>query len=204
MRKPLPFLILRFAAFFLFCLLASLPARSQAAGNKGKDIWIAYAGQADNVNSRMSVYLMAETNAPAQVTLGGTPVPGSPFPLKAGETTIVPIDPAAAHVFVAGQVENKGIHVTASEPLVVYAHIHYGARNRSSASLVLPTPALGQDYYTFNYTQPLSGLPAGEKAFSQLTVVAAEDQTQVEITPAAAPFPAALFRSKPGKPPSST
>ncbi|MGV3639010.1 MAG: PKD domain-containing protein, partial [Adhaeribacter sp.] len=174
------------ALSFLFSFCLPLPALSQAASHKGKDFWIAYAGQADNANSRMSLYLTAETNATAAVTIGGSPVPGSPFALKARQTTIVDIDPAAAHVFAAGQVENKGIHVTAGEPLVVYAHLHFGARNRSSASLVLPTEALGQDYYSLNYTQPISGLPAGEKAFSQLTVVAAEDQTQVQITPAAA------------------
>ncbi|MGV3505418.1 MAG: PKD domain-containing protein [Adhaeribacter sp.] len=186
MSKPLPRFHFLFAVSFLFCFFSSLPAQSQLASHKGRDFWLAYAGQADNANSRMSLYLTAETDATATVRIGGKPVPGSPFALKARETTVVPIDPAAAHVFAAGQVENKGIHVTASEPLVVYAHLHYGARNRSSASLVLPTQALGQDYYSLNYTQPLSGLPAGEKAYSQLTVVAAEDQTQVQITPAAA------------------
>jgi gliding motility-associated-like protein len=184
MIKPLPYFTSRFTLLLLFSLFLSFSAGAQTATNKGMDFWLAYAGQADNVNSRMDLYVTAEVNTSAAVTIGGVAVAGSPFALKAGETTVVPVDPGAAHVFSSGQAENKGIHVTAAAPIVVYAHIHFGARARSSATLVLPAPALGQDYYSFNYSQP-TNLPATENIASELTVVATENNTVVQITPAA-------------------
>ncbi len=52
-----------------------------------------------------------------------------------------------------GQIEGigtkRGIHITSTKPVVVYAHILNAAR--SGSSLVIPTNTLGKQYYVASY-----------------------------------------------------
>jgi hypothetical protein len=69
--------------------------------------------------------------------------------------------------------ENKGIHVTASQPVSVYG-VYYQAQT-SGAFTGYPTPLLGTSYCIMAY-QP-SGL------YSEFAIVATADNTTVSITP---------------------
>ena len=75
-----------------------------------------------------------------------------------------------------------GIHVTSDVPIVLYSHISRSAR--SAATMILPTKALGNDYYAMAYNQMPSG--NGEYRVSEFTVVGVEDDTDIEITPSVA------------------
>ncbi len=46
---------------------------------------------------------------------------------------------------------DKGIHITAIKPVVVYSFIYVSAI--SGATVCLPTNTLGKEYYSVNYTR---------------------------------------------------
>lgn len=87
--------------------------------------------------------------------------------------------PSAAFLKLQG-IFQKGIHITAAKPVAVYAHIF--AQNSSGATLLLPVNTLGRDYYTINYKQQSNE----DASYSEFMVIATEDNTTVNITPAAA------------------
>ncbi|MFP5039992.1 PKD domain-containing protein [Parasediminibacterium sp. JCM 36343] len=74
---------------------------------------------------------------------------------------------------------NRGIHIYSDKDIVAYAHIYNSSI--SGATLLLPTAVLGKEYYSINYTQSCNDINANSFCF----VVATEDNTTVEITPAA-------------------
>ncbi|MDB5262668.1 MAG: hypothetical protein JWQ14_1949 [Adhaeribacter sp.] len=182
MQKRLPdnfkFFIL-IGAFLSFTLFASTPVHAQNSSNKGKDFWVAYTGHIDNLLSRMFLYLTSDVATTATITIGG----GAPQTVNvaANAVTVVPIDGNQAYVGSSEVVERKGIHVAAQSPIVVYAHIFRSAR--SAATIVLPTATMGREYYTLNFNQSLP-LVNDPNRYSEFTVIATEDNTTVQITPA--------------------
>lgn len=77
-----------------------------------------------------------------------------------------------------GLFRKKGIHITATAPILAYAHI-YGNVS-SGATMLLPVNAWGNNYTTINSNQNNA-----DNAFSWVFVVANHDNTTVEITPSA-------------------
>ncbi|MGV3539187.1 MAG: PKD domain-containing protein [Rufibacter sp.] len=175
--------------FFFFCLLSTW-AQAQSTSNKGRDFWIGYMAHIENENpnptqgvSQMNLYITSDVNTTATVTVGNNP--STTHTITANSVTVVPISPATAYVGSSEVIENKAIHVTSAQPVVIYSHIYH--LNKSGATLVLPTNTLGRAYYAAAYTQ-LQVNPDPERAASQLMVVAMEDNTLVEITPTATTF----------------
>ncbi|MDF2159308.1 PKD domain-containing protein [Algoriphagus sp. CAU 1675] len=77
-------------------------------------------------------------------------------------------------------VEEKGVKISASGDIAVYAYNLRGAS--SDATLVLPIEVLGKDYLvTSHYNEP----SVGDNLESTLLIVAVEDDTQIEIIPKA-------------------
>lgn len=76
--------------------------------------------------------------------------------------------------------EDKGIHITSDKPMVAYAHIYNS--NVSGATILFPTPTLGKEYYSINYTNV-----SNENNSNGWFYVVATDTgtTTVEITPSA-------------------
>lgn len=154
---------------------------AQDLSNRGKDFWVAYAGHIDGTKSRMALYITSDQNASGQVAINGNTIP---FSVTANQVTTVQLtstsNPSNALAY-NGQVEGigvqKGIHITADQPVAVYAHILNAAR--SGATLVLPTNVLGKEYYVASY----KSATAGSDKRSQFEVVATMDNTTVQITP---------------------
>lgn len=175
---------------FLLALLSCIGSKAQDFSNKGKDFWLAYPGHIDGNTSRMALYISATVNTSGVVELpGGATIP---FSVIANQATVVQIFPSTYNVInpqSEGVSIGKGIHVTALQPIVVYAHILNSAR--SGSTLVLPTNTLGRDYVATSFkssvnSQPPGGVMNGSPAGSQFTVVAVENNTTVEITPTVA------------------
>lgn len=168
-----------FCFLLLIVVLASETAIAQNTSNKGRDFWLGYGnhvrGYANNTQ-KMAVYVTSDVS-----TTGNIEIPGigykSSFTVTANSISTV-IIPQSAYLKGEG-LYNLGIHLTAARPVVVYAHIY--DQNVSGATLVLPTPALGKEYYSINYTQ----ISNQGNSFSYFFVVGVEDSTQVEITPSA-------------------
>ncbi|WP_353138205.1 PKD domain-containing protein [Pseudopedobacter sp.] len=134
----------------------------------------------------MSVFITAKSNSSGVVSCGTFT---ERFSVSAD--TVIEVTIPRDQAYLENEIPyepNKGINikVDAGQPKVVaYAHIFAGAR--STATLVLPTEALGQKYYAISYTQNLVTQKIGDKdimnVYSQFNIVAIEDDTRVLITP---------------------
>src|ERR1044071_5200712 len=114
-----------------------------------------------------------------------------PFTITANQVTKLFIGPGAGgnapNTFVHNAQSdainpNAGIHVTSKGNIVVYAHIIRSAR--SGATLVLPTTVLGKEYIIPSY-QNMSTQTGQPFGYGQITIVAVEPNTTVEIVPKA-------------------
>ncbi len=155
-------------------------AIAQNTSNKGTDFWVAYSGHIDAKVSRMTLFLSSDVTTTYKVEgLGQTIASGT---ITANTITPVFIDPNVVDLHIASSdvVEtNKGIHITSGSPISVYAVISNSAR--TGGSLILPTKSLGREYYAFSYQN--TGGAQGGNAKSEFTIVAVEDDTEIEITP---------------------
>ncbi len=74
---------------------------------------------------------------------------------------------------------NKSIHIISNNPISVY--IANYLKQSSDASIVFPTNALGNEYIIMTYT----ALPGYSNLVSEFSIVATNNNTQIEITPTA-------------------
>lgn len=166
-----------FGRVILFLILIFLPTivLSQDFSNRGTDFWVGYMGHIDGTGSKFKLYITSDvsTSGTISVPLQGWSVAFSVVP---NIITIVQVPSATAYIGCSDCLEQRGIHVVANDPVAAYAHIYASAR--SDATLMLPTTALGKEYYAMCFTQA-----AGYK--SEFLVVAIEDSTLVQITPKA-------------------
>ncbi|MEO6851797.1 MAG: hypothetical protein ABI203_06675, partial [Mucilaginibacter sp.] len=171
--------------------LSVLPAHSQGnTTNFGTEFWTAYmdhiAGTASgtsNIGSQMGLYITSNVSTTGNVTIADGSF-SQAFSVAANQVSVVTI-PASAFLGDNMGTFLKGIHITAAKPVAIYAHIF--ASSVSGATLLLPVNAMGKDYYSINYTQLSNSLrPGGENkpSYSTFMVVATEDNSTVEITPA--------------------
>ncbi|MBI5372269.1 MAG: PKD domain-containing protein [Sphingobacteriales bacterium] len=162
----------------LLLVTASWQLSAQDYSNKGKDFWVIYTGHIDGTNSRMALYITSEFNASGTLSVGGSSLP---FTVTANQITTLrltnastPNNSLAYNGQVTGIGTNRGIHIVADTPIVVYAHILNAAR--SGSSLVLPTKVLGREYFVSTYASA-----PGANSKPEFAIVATEDNTQVEI-----------------------
>ena len=169
--------------YFAFCflILPSINVNGQGTSNRGKDFWLGYGNHVRDWRvspnqgpQQMKLYITAEASTTGKVEIPGIGV-STNFTVTANNITEVLIDDRAK--LAREGKYNTGIHVTSEKSVVVYAHIF--ASNVSGATLVLPTPSLGKEYYSINYTQNSNE----EDSYSYFFVVATEDNTEVQITP---------------------
>jgi len=172
---------MRWFILFLLFLSAGIRLSAQDFSNRGKDFWIGYGNHfrmLDDNAQRMSLYITS-----AESTTGTIEIPGinftTNFSVTANSITEVAVPNSAA--LLDEGLYDLGIHVTAQKNVVVYSHIYDQAV--SGATVCLPTPTLGLDYISVNYTQRSN---SEQYAYSWFFVLATEDNTTVEIIPAAA------------------
>ncbi|WP_295652989.1 PKD domain-containing protein [uncultured Mucilaginibacter sp.] len=169
--------ILCIAVLCLFCLKAFPQSNTT---NKGTEFWTAFMQNIRGIDNdgpcEMDLYITSDVNTTGSVTF----VDGSPtqnFTVTANQITILTM-PQSCFLTKAGQFA-EGIHIIALLPIVVFAHIH--ATTVSGATLLLPVPTLGKDYFSINYTQQSNEQPA----YSEFVIVATQDSTVVNVTPTA-------------------
>lgn len=148
---------------------------SQDFTNRGKDFWVSHVGHINGSGSSFILYISATVNTTGTVSV---PLQGwtLPFTVAANSFVTVSVPSSVGYVGCSDCLEQRGIHVVSDNDIAVYAQIYASAR--ADASLILPTPVLGKEYYAMCMTQY-----GGE--FSEFLVAAVEDSTQVEIIPAA-------------------
>ena len=162
-------------------IFTCLSAVAQDFSNRGREFWLAYCYHVGMINPggppTMTLYLTSDQSTTYSIEIYGGAV------LQTGSITagqvITAIVPPTYFINDEGTFTKKSIHITSARPIVVYSYI---TRSQASgATLCLPTQVLGKEYYSMNFTQ-VSNEPNSN---SYITVVAVEDNTTVEITPAA-------------------
>ncbi|MEO5563118.1 MAG: PKD domain-containing protein, partial [Chitinophagaceae bacterium] len=154
---------------------------AQDFSNRGKEFWLAYSFHVGMVNQggnpAMTLYITSDVTTTYTVEIFGatTITTGT---INAGQVATVNI-PTAYFIKSEGLFNNKAIRVTAEKPVVVYSYITRSAA--SGATLCLPTTVLGREYISMNYTQ----VSNEDSSHSFITIVAIEDNTNVQITPSA-------------------
>lgn len=167
----------------VFLTFWGITTLAQDFSNKGNEFWIPYSYHVGMVPYSasnpvvMTLYLTSDITTTYDIEIyGGASLQSGT--INAGQvlTCIVPV---TAFIDNEGIFKNKTVHVTAKNPIVVYSYITQNAV--SGATLCLPTNVLGREYVSINYTQ-VSNSPNSNSYF---TIIAVEDNTQVEITPTA-------------------
>lgn len=170
---------------FLSALAIILHLQAQDISNRGKDFWVAYGNHirfttGSPINGQeLVLYLTSTQTANYKIEIPGTGWVSTGVVPANTVVTSVPIPKTGvndARLTAEGKF-NRGIHITSDQPIVAYAHI-YNA-NVSGAGILFPTPTLGREYYSINFTQ-VSNEPG---SYSWFYAVATEDSTRIQITP---------------------
>lgn len=170
-----------FTLTVLLLLSFSFFAKSQNVSNEGIDFWAVFPTHVPSGNevANLNVFITSKYDTEVTVTCGNmTPIIAA---IPANTSVEIPIDRAASYVDVTdAKLINRGIHilVTPGKPKVsAYAHIYAG--NRSAASLILPFVALGQKYFSVNFTQSIDN--SNNPGQNYLAIVAVSDNTQLKL-----------------------
>ncbi len=169
----LSFLFIAYLFFWTFTL--------QGQSSEGESFWFSFMEHRDiGVNNKV-VMITSETN-----TSGVIEIPfynwSVNFTVQPNQATLVQV-PSFTENLGSAQISDKGIHLVSNDPVSVYIHQYYSAR--SEATLVLPEPALGSEYYVMSY----EGVSINGKSYrSEFLVVATADETTIEITPTTDPL----------------
>ena len=172
--------------FFILFILGNASLIAQSFSNKGTDFWVTYPAHIDGTASIMGIYITATTNATGSITVNGKVVP---FTVSANTVTEKFIGSSAAadasnsYVYLAnnGITTGAAIHVVSNDnPVVVYAHIIHSAH--SGATLLLPSNVWGKQYIVPSYSSIGNAVGSG---YGTISIVAANANTSVQITPAA-------------------
>lgn len=169
---PLFFAFLCTGTLALFGINQSSGLRAQSS--EGTDFWFTFLQHRDPDNNMVALISAREA------TSGTISIPGTGWSqaisVGANQVLQVPL-PRAAETLGSERVSASAVHLVSTEPVSAYIHQYF--RNRSEASLVLPTPVLGTEYYVMAYT----GRPDNSVNYpSTFAIVATEDQTQVNIS----------------------
>lgn len=178
----------------LFCSVSLLHA--QEFSNKGKEFWIAYPAHIDGTQSVMGLYITSDINTTGTVKVGATTTLN--FTVTANQVTRVflgnstGVDASNNDVYLNmadGTKSNAAIKINSNDPIVVYSHIIRSAR--SGASLIIPTQVLGNEYIAPSFrsvtvSQPGPGTGGAQGGIGQISVIATQANTTIEITPTAA------------------
>lgn len=178
----------------LFQFVATV-AYAQNLSNKGKDFWVGYGhhqfmemGQSNS--QEMILYLSAEQPATVTVSITGTSwtrtynipantVIASDLIPKSGaiDARLYSLPPSFGGTGGEGIFTGKSIHIQSNVPIVAYAHI-YGSAS-SGATMLMPEETWGYSYISVNSMQNYA-----DDCFSWMFVIANQNNTVVEITPA--------------------
>jgi gliding motility-associated-like protein len=145
-----------------------------AQNSEGQDFWFTFLEHRDPGNNKVAL-ISARRGTSGTISIPGT---GWSQNFTVGANNVAQITlPTEAETKGSERVTGTAVHVAANGIISLYIHQYF--RNRSEASLVLPTPALGTEYYVMAY----SGRPDAQVNYpSSFAIVATEDATMVSIS----------------------
>ncbi len=147
----------------------------------GRDCWLAVPSNDWGVNSGkyIDLYITSTASTIAYVEAGGVTTKVSVTAYNTSTFTV----PVSLEMESSGIAENKGIHIYSNDADLEVYFLSYD-NNSSDGTYIIPTIGWGEDYVVASYGSLFEG--GGTYAYdapSELTVVASEDNTVIEITP---------------------
>ena len=170
-----------FFTVLMLCLSAKNLIYAQSVSNEGQEFWSVFPTHIPNMPTQLaniSIFITGKQASTGTVSVGSY---SQRFTVVANTVTEIQVPRNTAYINETESnrvLTNRAIHIVvdAGQPnVVVYAHIFAGLR--SAASLILPVKALGQKYYSMNYTQ--NSISNAGKNF--IAIVASEANTKVFI-----------------------
>ena len=153
--------------------------------NSGTDFWLMFPQNYADGNQRQKLFITSRVATSGTVTIPGLNF-NQNYTVAANSVTTVELGNIQSNLVDA--VENRGIHVTALQPVVVY-----GMNQRaftSDAYMGLPVPTLGLDHLVVTYSnldfEPSSGF--GIVATQNGTIVTITPSTVAGSRPAGVPY----------------
>jgi len=171
---------------FLIALLCLATNANAQLSTIGKEFWVGFMENnriLPNAPDQAVIVISANEDATGVIEYLGRTIP---FSINQGQqfTHTVPSTVLDLLHRTSGTIENKGIYISSSGKVAVYA---FNERLRSAdGTVVLPLGALGKDYLITSHFEVLTanvGYNANVDNESTLLVVATEDNTEIEITP---------------------
>ena len=160
---------------FLFTHFSSKSIAQGTIPSIGVDFWYGYMHNSGSSNQELRLFISSQvaTSGTVEIPLQGW---SSNFTVAPNLTTTVIIPNNIGETTGSDLIESKGIHVTTADSVSLFA-INF-ATYSADASKILPKQSLGVEYIVTAY----QGL--GTQSRSEFLIVATEDNTQIEITPA--------------------
>ena len=175
MQKP--FFIL---ALFLLTFLAESQAKDPCHySTEGTDFWFALMQNRQTGQEHyMEITVSSRNGANFTVTYGPGETFIDTFTVGANSSQTVTIDYTILEPSGSEIIENKGIHLTATDSVNVYA-LNYRTQS-SDVAVIYPTESLGKEYFAMCYTpNPTNTVESN----SEFLIVATENQTTINISP---------------------
>ena len=158
--------------FVAFCIATTAPVSAQVVASEGVDFWVAFMENADTTQGNQSLSVFATPLRPCTLTVSNPNTGWSQTTaITPGSVNRVYVPLRQAYTVNSGLVESKGIHVSSTDTISLYA-ITRGYPNQDYTN-VLPTSMLMDDYMVQTYPQ--------DRFSTEFAIVAAEDSTTVDI-----------------------
>ena len=155
------------AIMLLMLCLALMSANAQIT-TKGKDFWFGFMENYNEDNLTLKVFISSENNASGIISIPQNNWTQN-FTVTANQSTIIAIPNNVGHSKGAGA-QKTAIHVTTDNEVNVFA-MNY-RKESSDGTLVLPTNALGSNYYVMSYTPMIN---------SEFLIIGVEANTKLDI-----------------------
>ena len=168
-----------FYLLLVWLAVVKVGAFAQNISNEGTDFWTVFPTHdpSQNALANMNINVTSKEDSEVTVSCGSWKSLPTAIPANTIVKFSIPRNDSYIDASSSNQpLNNRGIRilVTTGKPkVVVYGHIY--ERNRSAATLILPFDALGQEYFSMNYTQDIGD--GTSKNF--LALVAVEDNTKL-------------------------
>ncbi len=162
------------AALASLTLLPLTAAQAEPLNNAGREFWLGFPTNYGGA-TQLTLYITGSTATNGTVTIPGESFSQS-FSVTPGAVTAVKL-PSGAQMHTPDGIEEKGIHVSAEAPVIVYGLSDYSFT--TDAYTALPTSVVGTSYTVLAFGAGLGGN-------SEFSVVATQNDTEVTITPSVA------------------
>ena len=167
-----------------WCLLTFMPFGTEAKdpchySTEGTDFWFGFMQNRIRGNEHyIEITVSSRNGASFDVTYGPDNLPIGSYTVAANLSETVRIDYDFLEASGSETIEDKGIHLTATDSVNVYA-LNYRTQS-SDVAMIYPTESLGKEYFAMCYTpNPTSNIESN----TEFLIVASENNTTVMITP---------------------